>query len=183
MTTDVKPFSATRSSSRRGEQCGVERQDRDRVHASVGLRGEVPDPVVVALRERGRGLRVVDQREVLVEQRGEDDGLVDAHRVHVGDAGGGVVRAGVDRDVDVGVERTDVVDGLAGPPDRLAHQPRAVEVFARRAVHDGEAVPLVVDLVVEGRPRHAAELLGDVAVPDLRRFVDVTVDVDDERHQ
>ena len=112
-----------------GEQRGVQRQDRDRVHASVGLLREVPDPVVVSLAERGRGLRVVDQREVLVEQRGEHHGLVDAHRVHVGDAGGGVVRAGVDRDVHVGVERTDVVDGLARPPDRLAHEPRAVEVL------------------------------------------------------
>ena len=148
------------------------------MHAPVGLRREVPDPVVVALRERGRGLRVLDEREVLVEQRREHDRLVDAHRVHVGDARRGVVRAGVDRHVHVGVERADVVDGHARPPDRLAHEPRAVELAARRAVHDREAVPLVVDLVVEGRPRHAAELLGDVAVPDLRRLVDVAVDVD-----
>ena len=153
------------------------------MHASVGLLREVPDPVVVALRERGRGLRVVDQREVLVEQRGEHHGLVDAHRVHVGDAGGGVVRAGVDRDVHVGVERTDVVDGLPGRQIAWRTSRERLRSLPERAVHDGEAVPLVVDLVVEGRPRHAAELLGDVAVPDLRRFVDVTVDVDDERHQ
>ena len=153
------------------------------MHATVGLRSEVPDPVVVAVRERGRRLRVLDQWQVLVEQRREHDREVDAHRVHVGDTRGRVVRAGIDRHVLVGVEGADVVDGHARPPDRLAHQPRAVELRARRAVHDREAVPLVVDLVVEGRTRQRTELLGDVAVPDLHWLVDVAVDVDDRCHQ
>ena len=60
--------------------------------------------------------------------------------------------------------------------ERLRSRPGAPFTIVRR-------FPCVVDLVVEGRPRHAAELLGDVAVPDLRRLVDVAVDVDDEGHQ
>ena len=150
------------------------------MHATVRLRGEVPDPVVVALRQRGGRLRVLDERQVLVQQRGEHDAHVDAHRVHVGDTRLRVVRAGRDRYEHVGIERADVVDGHPRLPDRLAHEARAVELLARRAVDDREPVPLVVDLVVEGGASDAARLLRDVPVPDLRLLVDVTVDVDRE---
>ena len=44
------------------QQRRVQRQDRDRMHPPVGLGGEVPDPVVVALRECSGRLRVLHER-------------------------------------------------------------------------------------------------------------------------
>ena len=68
----------------------LHRQDGSGNQPGGVLLREVPDPVVVRPRQGIGDVGVLNDGQVLGEQRGQQQRLVDAHRVHVGEAGLGV---------------------------------------------------------------------------------------------
>ena len=157
----------------------LERKHRNRQQPRLVGPAEVEDPVVVRAREHRRGKRIGDEWEVLEEQRGEDHRAVDAHRVHVGEAGLGIPCAGRDAGERARIERADVLGRTAGSPDCVPDDRLPAQLGSGRTVQHGEALSRVVDVVEEGGPGQRALGLGHEVVPDRRRLVDVAIEVHD----
>ena len=162
-----------------GEGRRLERKDR-RGHEAASVRGrELVQPVVVGACERPGDVRVLDQREVLAEERGKEQRAIDAHRVHVGEARDRIGRTRGGVVLHVGIERTDRVRRHARPPARLAVDPAAAQRARRPAVQERGLDPVRVDVVPERAARREAVLAIEEAVPHRRGLVHVALHVDD----
>jgi len=165
-----------------GEARRLHRQDGDGEQAAAVGGGEVDEPVVVGARERPRDVRVLDHREVLGEERREEERPLDAHRVHVAEARRGILRTGRDRMVLLRVELPDLLGRHAGAPARLAVDPAPTEGPRATSVQDRRLDAVGIDVVPEGTPCGDAVIAVEMLLPDIRRLVDVAVDVDNCGH-
>ena len=143
-----------------------------------GEGAEVGNPVVVGAGEDVGDVGVFDEGEALGEPAGVEEGLIDAHEVHVEDAGTRAEDSGSEGVTLAGVEFADGLPSHAGLPDGVAGDVGVASVAEDVAVNLEIGIGLAF-LAPEGVLGEGAVVAVDVAVPEVGGFDDMGVGVED----